>query len=146
MRQAISVEKLADNGQFSISGWDEEDVHTLPEPFKFKRANVERVHKGVLCGTERMQYVLIYKDTGRSEFQGIGVFEGMISGLQGRFAMIESGSFADGQVKTRFEVRHLSQIHDLSTVIGTGHYVTGAQEQVSYRYTATCPDQTCAGE
>lgn len=120
------------NGKFSITKWEEGCAEPLPAPMKFNRGRVERVHSGILEGTEVMQYTFIYSDDLRSEFVGIGIFDGVVAGRKGRFAVIERGHYADGAVHTVFEIRDL--MVDLGVSLGTGEYRTGEHVDVRYSF------------
>lgn len=122
------------NGKFSITKWEETSAEPLPAPMKFNRGRVERVHSGVLEGIEVMQYTFLYSEDLRSEFVGIGIFEGSVAGASGRFAVIERGSYADGAVHTVFDVRDLAS--DLGVSLGTGEYSTGENVNVGYDFTS----------
>ncbi len=122
------------DGKFSITKWEETSAEPLPAPMKFNRGRVERLHSGVLEGTEVMQYTFLYSDDTRSEFVGIGIFEGSVAGVSGRFAVIERGSYVDGAAHTVFDVRDLAS--DLSVSLGTGEYSTSEHVDVGYVFTS----------
>lgn len=120
------------NGKFSITKWEETSAEPLPAPMKFNRGRVEKVHSGILEGTEVMQYTFIYSDDKRSEFVGIGIFEGSVAGVSGRFAVLERGHYVDGTVHTVFDVRDLAS--DLGVSLGAGKYSTSEHADVAYSF------------
>lgn len=120
------------NGSFSIVKWEEENTEQLPAPMKLSLGHVERMHKGVLDGKETMRYSFVYSRDDRSEFVGIGIFEGSLAGTIGCFAVIEQGSYIEGKVHTKFDIRELSETSDLGKSLGIGEYTTSEHVDVSY--------------
>ncbi|MGR3660260.1 MAG: DUF3224 domain-containing protein [Paracoccaceae bacterium] len=121
-------------GKFSITKWDEQSLADLPAPQKFNRGQVERTHTGILTGTEIMQYTLLYTSDQRSEFTGIGLFNGTFNGHEGNFALIERGHYKDGTAHTRFVLLKLTKTTGFSDILGTGSYTTSAHSEVTYSF------------
>lgn len=124
---------MTSNGKFSILDWQEEVAHDLPGTQKLSRASVKTSHTGVLSGILTTLYTLVYSEEGRSEFSGVGVFEGRLNDKEGRYAIIEIGRYQNGEVSVTFELRSLNVIDALEMPLATGHYKTGDHADIPYR-------------
>lgn len=121
-------------GTFSITKWDEHSLTDLTTPRKFNRGQVERTHTGILTGTEVMQYTLLYTSDQRSEFTGIGLFDGTFDSHQSQFALIERGRYLNGAVHTLFDLLEITKSVGFSDILGTGSYTTSAHTEVEYDF------------
>ncbi|WP_162654376.1 DUF3224 domain-containing protein [Lentilitoribacter sp. Alg239-R112] len=117
---------------FTIEKWSEDKITKMPEPQKFNRGEVIRKHKGYVHGKETMHYTLIYANERRSEFSGIGLFEGHIGEEKGHFIIIERGSYQNGSVDVKFDVQKINSNGEFGPVLGQGSYNTSEHQNIEY--------------
>lgn len=119
---------------FSIKSWVEEELIKLNEQLELKNGRVERDHQGYISGKEIMHYHFAYTNHDRSEFNGIGIFDGSIGERRGTFIFIEHGSYLNGGVVVEFEVRKMSENSDIGIVLGKGAYETSSHNNIPYDF------------
>jgi hypothetical protein len=126
--------KVAMNGKFTMIEWKEEVANAISATQKLSTARVQTTHEGALTGELVMSYTMIYSAEGNSKFNGVGVFEGSVMGEAALYALIETGTYAEGKVSVEFFVYKLSGETELGQPIGRGNYRTSEHTDVPYYY------------
>ena len=120
------------NGEFELTGWDE-DTYLEPEDGrKLTRASVTQDFRGDIAGTGSVEWLMSYRPDGTAHFVGLQRIEGKLGKGSGSFVVESIGDF-DGKVaKGQLAVIPGSGTGDLEGIQGEGSFSAPMGSKANY--------------
>jgi Protein of unknown function (DUF3224) len=116
-------------GTFKVASWDENTYQELSEAAKLTRASVTFGLEGDITGEATWEALMYYRRDGTAAYTGIQLISGQLAGLDGTFAVVADGEFADGEARSRWQVIEGSGTGALAGLAGSGTAVATASPQ-----------------
>ena len=119
--------------QYSVKSWEEKSYVDLPEGRKATKATVQYEFKGDLEGVGKVEYLMFYthvnpanQHLSTASYVGLIQYDGKVGGMNGSFAMKDSGAFESGTANSRLEIISGSGSGALAKIRGIGFYQANA--------------------
>ena len=120
------------NGEFELTGWDE-DTYLEPEDGrKLTRASVTQDFRGDIAGTGSVEWLMSYRPDGTAHFVGLQRIEGQLGKGSGSFVVESIGDFDGKTAKGQLAVVPGSGTGDLDGIQGEGSFSAPMGSKATY--------------
>ena len=125
------------NGQFSITGWDENILSEKREGVKQTHASITQAYEGSMAGQSDVEFLMSYQTSMLALFVGFESFVGVIDGRRGTISFKHDGKFVNGIASSNFSSIEGSATGELSNcnILGTFESAEGGKANYTINLT-----------
>ncbi|MDO6568779.1 DUF3224 domain-containing protein [Alteromonas sp. 1_MG-2023] len=120
------------NGQFTITGWDENILSEKREGVKQTHASITQAYEGSMAGQSDVEFLMSYQTSMLAQFVGFESFVGVIDGRRGTISFKHDGKFENGVASSSFSAIEGSATGELSDCVITGVFESAENGKANY--------------
>ena len=113
-------------GEFTVKGWEENDLRDLGGGTKLTKATMTFAFEGEIAAEGVAETVMFYRSDGTAVYTGLQRMTGQVGGRDGTFVVLADGTFEGGTATTRWQVIAGSGTGDLTGLTGSGEAVAAS--------------------